>query len=300
MDQTAPPIEQPGNPPGPTGIRRALSRGRNTNYVAVASPLHHARTLPERLSYLHDLLRELVARDLNLRFKRSYLGVFWSLLTPLVQLLVLRFVFTVVLPLDIPNYTAFLFSGLLVWTWLSTSLDQAAGSIVESRELIRLTGFPVAILPVVTVASNLIQLLFALPILGIFLWFGSGVGLSAAPLLLPLLLGLQFLFTLSVAYLVAALHVTFRDVKHLLGIALTLGFYLTPVFYQVKDAPERYAGWYALNPMVHLLEGYRSILLHGTAPPWSSLAWVAAASCVLLAFSFRLFVRASHHFADEL
>lgn len=300
MAQAAQPLDHSGNPPEPTGIRAALLLGRNTHYRAVASPLHHAKSLPERLSYLLDLLRELVARDLNLRFKRSYLGVLWSLLTPLVQLLVLRFVFTVVLPLDIPNYTAFLFTGLLVWTWLSTSLDQAAGSIVESRELVRLAGFPVAILPAVTVASNLIQLLFALPILALFLWLGGGVALGPAPLLLPVLLALQFLFTLSVAYFVAALHVTFRDVKHLLGIALTLGFYLTPVFYQVHDAPARYAGWYALNPMVHLLEGYRAILLHGTAPPWSALAWVAAASCVLLALSFRLFVRASHHFADEL
>jgi lipopolysaccharide transport system permease protein len=269
-------------------------------YLAVAPPRHGDRATAHRLAYLRDLLIELVARDINLRFKRSFLGVLWSLVTPLVQLLVLRFVFTVVLPLDIPNYTAFLFIGLLVWTWFATSLEQAAGSIVESRELVRLAGFPVAVLPAVTVASNLIQLLFALPILALFLWLGGGVPLTAAPLLLPVLLAVQFVLTLSVGYLVAALHVTFRDVKHLLGIALTLGFYLTPVFYQVAHAPEQYAGLYALNPMVHLLEAYRAVLLDGRLPAAAPLLWVAGGSALLLVFTFRLFVRASHHFADEL
>lgn len=294
------PLAQSPGPPETPRVHPGLWHGRNTADATVAGAPQ--RQLPGigRALYLRDLLIELVARDINLRYKRSFLGVIWSLLTPLVQLLVLRFVFTVVLPLDIPNYTAFLFTGLLVWSWLATSLDQAAGSIVENRELVRLAGFPVAVLPAVTVASNLVQLLFALPILGLFLWLGGGVPLTAAPLFLPVLLAIQFLLTLSVGYLVAALHVTFRDVKHLLGIALTLGFYLTPVFYRVDNAPAHYAGLYALNPMVHLLEAYRAILLEGTLPSLVHLGWVTLASTLLLALSFRLFVRASHRFADEL
>jgi lipopolysaccharide transport system permease protein len=256
--------------------------------------------MPQRAGYLRDLVIELVLRDLHLRYKRSILGILWSLLTPLAQLLVFRFIFTVVLPLNVPNYTAFLFTGILVWTWLQSSLDQAAGSIVDNRELVRLAGFPVAILPIVTVASNLTQFLFALPILALFLWLGGGVPLTAAPLLLPVLIAIQFLFILSVAYFVAALQVTFRDVKHLLQIAIMLGFYLTPVFYELHQAPARYAALYRLNPMVHLIGAYRTVLLHGAVPPAGPLAWVTAASAVMLFLGYRLFARASSHFVDEL
>ncbi len=266
----------------------------------VAPPRQRGPALLLRLAYLGDLLLELVVRDIRLRFKRSILGILWSLVTPLVQLVVLRFVFTTIVPLGIPNFTAFLFTGLLVWTWFQSSLDQAASSIVDNRELVRLAGFPVAVLPVVTVAANLIELIFALPVLAIFLWTSGGFTLSPAPLLLPLLLAIQFLFTLSVAYFVAALYVTFRDVKHLLQVGLMLGFYLSPVFYEVHQVPTRFALAYALNPMVHLITSYRDVLLHGTVPAALPLVGVSGASLALLAIGYRLFARASSHFVDEL
>ncbi|MEO5826748.1 MAG: ABC transporter permease [Gemmatimonadales bacterium] len=253
-----------------------------------------------RTWYLRDVIIELVLRDLNLRYKRSFLGIVWSLVTPLAQLLVLRFIFTAVLPLDVPNYTAFLFTGIVVWSWLQSSLDQAAGSIVDNRELVRLAGFPVAILPVVTVAANLTQFMFALPILAVFLLIGGATPLTAAPLLLPLLIAIQFLLLLSLAYFIAALHVTFRDIKHLLQIILMLGFYLTPVFYELRQAPSEYAFIYQLNPMVHLIGAYRAILLHGTMPAFLPLAGVTGGSLMLLIFSYRRFVRASSNFVDEL
>lgn len=281
------------------GGRHALAPDPAITRTDAASP-YSAAPVRQRAAYLRDLVIELVLRDLNLRYKRSFLGIAWSLVTPLFQLLVLRFVFTVVLPLDIPDYTAFLFTGILAWSWFSSSLDQASGSIVESRELVRLAGFPVAILPAVTVAANLAQFLFALPILAGFLWVGGSVHLSAAPLWLPLLLAVQFLFTLSLAYLVAALYVNFRDVKHLLNIVLMLGFYLTPVFYELRQAPPEYALLYQLNPMVHLIGAYRDIFLHGTSPAIGPLAGVAVASLALLAGTYTLFDRASSNFVDEL
>jgi lipopolysaccharide transport system permease protein len=242
---------------------------------------------------------ELILRDLRLRYKRSLLGIAWSLVTPLSQLLVLHFVFTAVLPLGIENFGSFLFVGILVWTWLSASLDQATGSIVDNRELVRQPGFPVAILPVVTVTTNLIHFVMALPVLAVVLWLG-GAAPGPAIALLPVLVALQFLFTLSLAYFVATLHVTFQDTKHLLGVLLTLGFYLTPVFYEVRQAPERYQALYALNPMVHVIEAYRDILLHGVWPAPAGLIAVALASSMLLLLGYALFTRTSYRFVDEL
>jgi lipopolysaccharide transport system permease protein len=251
------------------------------------------------LPYLRDLALELILRDLRLRYKRSVLGIAWSLVTPLAQLLVLHFLFTVVLPLGIANYASFLFVGILVWSWLAGSLDQATGSIVDNRELVRQPGFPVAILPVVTVAANLIHFMLALPILAAFLWLG-GAAPGAAIVLLPVLIALQFLFTLSVAYFMATLHVTFRDTKHLLGVLLTLGFYLTPVFYEVRQAPERLQAFYALNPMVHLIEGYRDVLLRGLWPSPASLIAVALTGSALLVVGYTIFRQTSYRFVDEL
>lgn len=192
-------------------------------------------------SHMRDLMLELILRDLRLRYKRSLLGIAWSLVTPLYLLLVLYFVFTVVLPLGIPNFESFLFIGILVWSWLAGSLEQATDSIVDNRELVRQPAFPMAILPIVTVAANLIHFLLALPILAAFLWLGGTAAAGPAIVLLPVLVMLQFLFTLSIAYFVATLQVTFRDTKHLLRVLLTLGFYLTPIFYELRQVPDRFA-----------------------------------------------------------
>jgi lipopolysaccharide transport system permease protein len=180
-----------------------------------------------RLTYLRDLLSVLVSRDLKLRYKRSALGFGWSLLNPFAQMLVLSFVFSRVLPLNIPDYPAFLISGLLVWGWFSSALYQSTDAIVGNRELIRRPGFPPAILPVVTVASQLVHFLLALPVLFVFLAFNH-IPLSIAYLALPVLIAIQFVFTLSLAYLASTFHVTYRDTQYLLGIFLLLGFYITP------------------------------------------------------------------------
>ncbi len=252
-----------------------------------------------RIIYLRDLIRTLIGREITLRYKRSLLGMAWSLLNPLAQLLVFHFVFSLVFPLDVPHYASFLFIGLLAWNWFQTSLQAATGAIVDNRELVRRPGFPVAVLPVISVSANLVHFLLAQPILLVFLIL-NGLSLSPAILLLPLLFTVQFLLTLSLAYFVATFHVPFRDTQYLLGIALLLGFYLSPVFYPASAIPLKYQGFYRLNPMVTLIEAYRSILLENRLPdPWPLLILIGA-SLVLLLVGYRFFQRASYSFAEEL
>src|SRR5690349_12948841 len=106
---------------------------------------------------MRDLLHELVARDMKLRYKRSILGVGWSLLNPLLNLLVFRFIFEEVLPVNVPNFTSFLFTGMLVWNWFQMSLTFATMTVVDNREMIKRPAFPIAILPAVTITSYLIH-----------------------------------------------------------------------------------------------------------------------------------------------
>lgn len=252
-----------------------------------------------RIEYVRDLLYELVVRDTKLRYKRSYLGLAWSLINPLLQLLVFKLVFTMILPLKIPDYTTFLFTGILVWTWFSSSLLAATGTIVDNAPMIQHPGFPVAILPVVTASANMVNFLLALPILLVFLISG-GHTLNLAILALPLVIAIQFLFTVSLSFLVAACHVPFRDTQYLLSIFLTLGLYLTPVFYDSKSVPVAQQLIYRLNPMVPVLEGYRTILMYGHIPDSNPLILVGLASIGLLILSYRLFVHASYHFAEQI
>ena len=252
-----------------------------------------------RLIYLRDLLRELVLRDMKLRYKGSVLGLAWSLLNPLAQLLVFGLVFSTILPLNIPNYTAFLFSGLLVWSWFQSSLFAATTVIVDGRSLIKRPGFPVALLPVVTVMANLVHFALALPVLLLFLLL-TGLPLHGTALLLPLLIAIQFLLTLSIGYFLAAVHVTFRDTQHLVGVFLLLLFYLTPIFYDSSVIPASLQSIYRLNPLLHLLEAYRTILIDGRLPDFAMLAVVTAVSLALLLVGFRVFKRASYTFVEEL
>lgn len=253
----------------------------------------------QRLIYYRDLVYELVVRDLKLLYKRSMLGVAWTFINPLLQLAVFAFVFQTVLRVNIPQYASFAFSGLLVWTWTQTALFQATALITSNRALVRQPGFPIAVLPIITVTTGLIHFLLALPVLLIFLAIDE-VQLTASILFLPLLLILQFVLTVSFAYPLAALNVTFRDTQHTLGVILQLLFYLLPIFYTLDQVPDRLRGLYQLNPMVLLLNAYRAILLAGKTPDWGSLFWVAILVVCLLPLGYRIFKRQSQRFVEEI
>ena len=253
----------------------------------------------ERWAHVRDVLRELIARDVKLRYRGSYFGMAWTLLNPIAELAVLLFIFGAVLPLKIPNYAAFLFTGLLVYTWFQSSLFFATVAVVNNRDLIRRPNVPLAVLPIVSVASTLLHFLLSLPVLGILLVY-SGVQLTSAVLALPLLIAVQFVLILALAYPLAALHVWFRDTQYFLKVILQLLFFLTPVFYETSTIPEQYRYLFRLNPMSDIVDGYRDVLVRGVFPPLGTWVLLLAVSTVLLIISLAGFRRASRNFADEL
>jgi len=257
------------------------------------------KTQAQRFIRTLDVLRELVSRDFKLRYKRSLLGIAWSLLVPIAQLVVLYQVFHKILPLNVPHYTTFLFTGILPWTWLQTSLLAGTGAIVDNRELVKQVGFPVGILPAITVVSQLIHFLLALPILFAFLWL-DGYRLTFALLALPLVILIQFILIVSLTYIVATLQVKFRDIQYLLGIALFLVFYLTPVFYEAKNLPSDIRAIFRLNPMAALLDAYRAIFMDGHLPAGRPLITLSVASLAILSVGYTVFMRAREQFVEEL
>lgn len=252
-----------------------------------------------RIIQLRDLLIVLVGRDIKAQYKNSVLGIAWSLLNPLLQLLVFTFLFRKVISLNIPNYGTFAFAGLLCWSWFQLSLLQATGAVTSHRELVRRPGFPAAILPVITITTNLMNLLLALPLLVLFVLLGGGhVTTHLAEL--PIVMTVQFLLMLSIAYLLATANVAFRDMQHIASFALQLLFWLTPVFYVASRVPGQYRAVYDLNPMLHIIDGYRAVLLRGESPDYRALALVTICAAALLVCSYKLFSHRCDRFVEEL
>jgi lipopolysaccharide transport system permease protein len=147
--------------------------------------------------------------------------------------------------------------------------------------------------------SHLVHFVLALPVLLLFLW-AAGIPLTSAILALPLVIILQFVFILSLAYLLSAVHVTFRDTQYLLNILLLLAFYLTPVLYDSSAVPQRFYLVYLLNPMYYFINAYRAILLQGIWPDFGTLGLVGAAASALLLLGYRYFIHTSYQFVEEL
>ena len=249
--------------------------------------------------YVRDLITVLVARDFKVRYKRSFLGIAWSLLVPLAQLAVLYFVFNNILRLNIPHFSSFLLTGILPWTWFQSSLMASSTTIVENRELVKQVGFPVGVLPTVSVLSQFVHFLLAFPILAGFL-LADGFRPSLALLALPVIMLVQFFLSVSAAYILATLQVRFRDTQYLLGIFLFLFFYLTPVFWDGTALPEGYRKLININPVAGLLNAYREILMGGHWPAVRPIAAVAFISSILAIVCFFVFLRARDRFVEEL
>jgi len=249
--------------------------------------------------YQRDLLRELVLREMRMQYKHSFMGFAWSLLNPLMHLLVFYFIFRVVLTLDMQRFSSHVFIGLLMWDWLQGGLTQAANAITGNRELVRRPGFNLAILPIVTNITRMMDFIFALPILLVILLI-EHAHLGPRLLLLPALMVLQFALILGLSYLVASTNVLFRDTQHLLGVILRLLFFLTPIFYEASMLPDRYGSLYRLNPMVAMVEAYRAILMGDRPLNWGSLMWPTLLAVLFCVFGYALFRGVNYRFVEEL
>lgn len=253
----------------------------------------------ERLIHTRDLLFELVIRDVQTRYKNSLLGVAWSMVNPLMQLAVYYLVFSFLLPVETPHYVAYIFTGLLLFLWFQNALIQAATDITGNRVLVKRPGFATAALPIVTVTTNLIYFMLSLPILFFFLWW-EGIPFTNTLLALPLLLVVQFVFTLGVCYLVAGLNVLFRDIQHLLNVLLRLLFFLTPIFYSIGRVPKPVVVLYYLNPLAVFVSAFRTVMMGSPALTWPYLLYVLVLSPLMLVLGYQVFTHLRYRFVEEL
>ncbi len=244
------------------------------------------------------LLYQLTQREIKARYKQSVIGYSWVLINPLAQLVVYTFVFSMVFRFptnDIP-YTIFLFAALLPWTLFQNSITTATQSLVVNASLLKKIVFPREVIPYSIVLSKIVDFLFSAVVFLIFVVFFD-VRLAWTSLYFIPILGVQIVLTTGLSLLLAAANLFYRDIQYLANLILMLWMYMTPIVYPVSMVPERFVWVYKLNPMVGIIEGYRSALF-GYPFEISIIIWAAVSSVLLFICSFIVFKKAERVFAD--
>ncbi len=256
-----------------------------------------------------DLLRTLVRRDLEARYKGSVLGNLWPLLNQLSQLLIYTYVFSIVLsvkltlkglPANDATFGLWLFAGLLPWIAFTGGLVQAASSVLAQPNLVKKVVFPLGLLPLVPILATFIESTFGLMAL-IVLVAVSSQTLHTTLALLPLIWLPQLLLTAGLGYLVAGFTVFLRDIPQTLGVILNLWFYLTPIVYPASVIPQAWRDWvFWLNPMAAIAEVYRDLVLVGEVQHWGEWGVASAISLVVFWLGVWCYRRLRPAFADVL
>lgn len=251
------------------------------------------------LWHRRTLLWFLVRSDLKVAYKRKLLGFLWGLLDPLMMMMVYVILVRYVFQRGGPQLSVLLFSALLAWKWFTYSLQKATVCITGRAKLVQTVSFPLVVLPTQQVVTGLCKYVFSLAAL-VPLLFIFNASFSVHMLWLPLLVGIQFVFTLGLAFVCSVLGVYFRDLQNILQFGLRMWFYLSPALYTVGDRiPVRLRTIYMLNPFAALFNAYKNVLVRGTRPP--DYIWVALGfGIAFLAFGLWLFAHQGPNLAKDV
>jgi ABC-type polysaccharide/polyol phosphate export permease len=236
----------------------------------------------------------LVGRDLKVRYKRSVLGMAWTLLNPLLQMAVYALVFGTIMRVNLPAFPVFLLAGLLPWTFFSVSTTGAAHSLLNNQGLIRKVAVPQAVYPLSVVVSKLVDLVLSLvPLALIAALLGRAPGVSWLALVPATLLAMAF--TTGLALVFSSLMVFFRDIRHLIDILFQVWFYLTPVIYPAAYVDELPSPWLrrllALNPAAPFVRAFQQAVYEQRMPDPATLGAAAAFAVVSLVAGYAAFQR---------
>lgn len=246
-----------------------------------------------------ELLKTNVKKEIRGKYKKSFLGVIWSFLNPLLQIAVYAIIFPIILKNTQPHYVIFLCSALIPWTFFTTVVTQSTGVIVANGNIIKKVYFPREILPISIVTSATVNFLISTIIIIAFVLF-SGMGLTWYIIFYPLILIVQYILSLGISFIVSSITVYLRDLEHLIGIAIMMLFYVTPIVYSLKTIPANYAFIMKLNPMAHIIEAYRSIFYYQTMPDLTNLGILFVLTIILCILGYIIFRKLEKRFAEEI
>lgn len=240
----------------------------------------------EQLTRFWPVIKNMVVQDLRVRYQRSVLGFFWTLLHPIMMMTTLYFVFSTVWPSPIPNYIVYLFAGMVPWNFLSSSLNDSAFSIISNEGLIRKIYLPKLIFPLTRVLINFTTLLLSMSVLFVLLK-PMGARFTAPLVLLPFVVTMFAAFTLGLGLVVATTNTFFRDCGHLVSVFLQAWYFATPIFYQLGPKTTLWRFW--INPAFPFIRLFQVILYEGNWPSWYLFLAAAGISTASLGIGYVTF-----------
>jgi lipopolysaccharide transport system permease protein len=253
------------------------------------------------------LISQMTWREIASRYKGSYLGMLWSLINPLLLLVIFTFVFSVVFKAkwgisvseNRVEFALALFCGLLIFNVFSESINRAPGLILTNQNYVKKVIFPLEILPVTIVFSSFFHMLVSLGIflLGVIIFMGT---IHWTIVFFPLIAVSLLSLTLGLTWLLSSIGVFIRDVGYTVGFLTTALFFLTPIFYPISAVPTNFQIFIKLNPLSVIMENNRRILMWGHLPDWTWLFAVVLFSFVIMVLGYGFFMKSKRAFADVI
>lgn len=245
------------------------------------------------------ILRDLVIRNLKAKYAGSLLGILWAFINPLLLALIISFIFTEIVKVNIKNFYLFVISGILPWFFFASSLQEASISIPANANILKQFFLPREFVPIVSVLTNFIILVFGfLIIIPLFIVFNPKI-IFILPLLVSALF-LHLLFTIGIALILSSLYVYFKDIGQLLGVLLLFWLWLTPVFYSVDMVPDKYRALFDLNPLTPYIILYRSILFDANSLNLRLILYAFFLSIISLCLGYATFIKQEPNFLKRI
>ena len=253
----------------------------------------------KELYHYRELLKTNVKKDIRGKYKGSFLGILWSFINPLLQVLVYALVFPYIMKVETENYLIFLICGIIPWTWFVTSISQGTTSITNNANLIKKVYFPREILPISVVTSGLINFLISCLIILIFVLLG-GLGITWHLIFLPFIIIIQYLFTLALIFVLSAINVYVKDVEYIVSFIINMLFYATPILYTTEMFSGPILWLFRLNPLAHLINAYRDVFYVHHIPNLINLSILLGVSILLVVICYIIFKKLEKGFAEEV
>lgn len=246
-----------------------------------------------------ELLKTNIKKEVRGKYKGSWLGIIWTFLNPLLMLAVYAFVFPYILRVNVDNYTIFMIVALIPWNFFTIAVQTGTSSVTINGNILKKVYFPREIIPISVTTSQLINFLITCIIMLVFILF-SGVGFSKHIILFPVIVLIQYILILGINFVLSAVTVFVNDLAHFVQVAMTLGFYATPIVYLPSMLPAKFQWAMKVNPMAVLVEAYRSILYYHQLPDIKWLLIWSALSILFLIIGYAVFKKLEKTFVEEL
>jgi lipopolysaccharide transport system permease protein len=246
-----------------------------------------------------ELIKILTISDLKVKYQSSVLGFAWSLLNPLLMMLVLYLVFNSAFRSNQENFALYLLIGIVSWRFMANGTSTSMVAIVGKPSLVTKIFIPRQVLVLSTVLSSFISSLLEFLVLMILL-LAFGVKISANVFFFPAVHMIYFVMIYGISLALASLYVYYRDLNQIWEVMLQLGFFISPVCYSISVVPENYLSYYMLNPVTQVMQIYRKTLLYAENPSSASLVYILLAACIILIIGAAIFKRLERRFAEEL